>query len=74
MEYYHKFMQFFWLVLALFIFSGVTYMGIQEGFEQWYFNYTFGALALLMFFMRRLMYRRMKKHQAFLDGKENEEK
>ena len=71
METYNKIMQLFWLAMATVIIVSVTYMGITEGFDKWSFNYVFALLALFVYFIRRYMMKRMKKHQEFLNNQQN---
>jgi multidrug transporter EmrE-like cation transporter len=73
MHQYNKIMLYFWLFAGIFIAIGVTYMGITEGFDKWITSYTFAALAILMFFMRRYMVRRMEKHVAYLAAQKEKE-
>lgn len=72
MERYNQIMLYFWLLVGTFALIAVTYFGFKEGFDKWSYYYIFAVLAFLMFFMRRYMMRRMKKHMAYL--KEQEEK
>lgn len=67
MGIYNKVMLYFWLVMAIFIFVGVTVMGLKSGFERWYHFYLFGAISLLMFFVRKWMMKRMERHLLFLE-------
>ena len=73
MHQYNKIMLYFWLFAGILIAIGVTYMGVTEGFDKWLTSYIFSALAILMFFMRRYMLRRMEKHVAFLAKQKEEE-
>jgi hypothetical protein len=66
MGIYNKVMLYFWLVMAIFIFVGVTVMGLKSGFERWYHFYLFGAISLLMFFVKKWMLKRMERHLLFL--------
>lgn len=63
---YANIMRYFWLVAAIVMFIGITYFGIKEGFDKWWYNYIFAGIALFAFLLRTLMIRRMKKHMAFL--------
>ena len=65
---YANIMRYFWLVAAILMFIGITYFGIKEGFENWWYNYIFAAIALFAYLLRTLMIRRMKKHMDFLKG------
>lgn len=60
-------MLYFWLVMGIGTAVAITYFGIQEGFDRWYHFYLFSIIALLMFFLRRTMLKRMEKHQKFLE-------
>ena len=40
-------MRYFWLVASIIMFIGITYFGLKEGFENWWYNYIFVAIALL---------------------------
>lgn len=70
MERYNQIMLYFWLLVGTFALISVTYFGYKEGFDKWAYYYIFAVLAFLMFFMRRYMMRRMKKHMAFLEEQE----
>lgn len=63
-------MLYFWLLVGTFALIAVTYFGFKEGFDKWAYYYIFAVLAFLMFFMRRYMMRRMKKHMAYLAEQE----
>ena len=73
MNTYNKIMQMFWLAMATVIIASVTFKGFTEGFDRWAFYYVFALLAITMFFVRRFMMNRMKKHQEFLNNKEKQE-
>lgn len=66
MERYNQIMLYFWLLVGTFALIAVTYFGFKKGFDKWAYYYIFAVLAFLMFFMRRYMMRRMKKHMAYL--------
>ena len=74
MQLYNKIMLYFWLFAAILIFLVVTYKGIQEGFSIWGYYYLFGGLALLMFFARRYMLRRLEKHIEYMEKQKSEER
>lgn len=67
MKAYNKLMQIFWLAIGILVLVVVTYKGITSGFDRWATYYIFALVSFFMFFIRRYMMRRMKKHQAFLD-------
>lgn len=64
---YNKIMQMFWLIVGLVTIIGVTFLGFRDGFERWSSYYVFGFFAILLYFVRRFMMKRMVKHQQFLD-------
>jgi cell division protein FtsW (lipid II flippase) len=64
-------MQYFWLAAAIIIFVLTTYMSIVEGLNKWVFYYVFVVIALLMFFMKKWMVKRMEKHMKFLEEQQN---
>ena len=70
MKTYNNIMLYFWLALSIITFSIVTFKVITEGFERWVFYFIFPAIALLMFFVRRWMLKRMQQHIEFLNNKE----
>jgi len=70
---YANIMRYFWLVAAILMFIGITYFGIKEGFENWWYNYIFAAIALFAYLLRTLMIRRMKKHMDYLKGQASQE-
>ena len=70
MERYNQIMLYFWLLVGVFALITVTYFGFKEGFDKWLYYYIFAVLAFLMFFMRRYMMNRMKKHMAYLEEQE----
>ena len=72
MGIYNKIMLYFWLAMAIFIFIGVTVMGIKSGFDRWYHFYLFGVISLFMFIVRRWMLKRMERHLLFLEEQKNQ--
>ncbi|PWH85932.1 hypothetical protein [Brumimicrobium oceani] len=67
METYNKIMQLFWLVVGVITIIAVTVLGFKDGFERWSSYYVFGFFAILLYFVRRYMMKRMEKHQQFLN-------
>jgi hypothetical protein len=63
---YANIMRYFWLVASILMFIGITYFGIKEGFQNWWYNYIFAFIALFAFLLRTFMIRRMKKHIQYL--------
>jgi hypothetical protein len=61
MKTYNKLMVTLWLVLAILITLFVTYKTIMEGVNRWGFMYVFAAMAFMMYFLRRYMYRKVEK-------------
>lgn len=78
MKMYNKIMLYFWLITGLLITVGVTLKMFSEGFPtgwlKWRFYYLFAILCFVMYFLRKLMIRRMEKHLEFLENKEKEGK
>lgn len=74
METYNKIMQKFWLAFGLVTIIAVTILGFKDGFERWSSYYIFGIFALLLYFLRRFMMKRMDKHQQFLNEKDKAKK
>ncbi len=67
-------MQYFWLVAAIVIFIVTSYKCFTEGTYKWVFYYIFVVIALMMFFLKKWMVKRMEKHMAFLESQRNENK
>lgn len=74
MNLYNKIMLNFWLFAAILIFIVVTFKGFQDDFKIWGYYYMFGGLALIMFFARRFMMRRMEKHLKYMEEQKEKEK
>jgi uncharacterized membrane protein YuzA (DUF378 family) len=68
MNTYNRIMEFFWLSMGIAITILVTIMCFKENFASWAVYYLFALAALMFFFFRRFMRKRMEKHQAFLDA------
>jgi hypothetical protein len=66
MKIYNRIMEYVWLLVTIFIFVLVTYMGIKDGFDTWWFYYFLGLLTLASYLVRRWMHRRMVRHQEWL--------
>jgi hypothetical protein len=66
-------MRYFWLVASIILFIGITYFGIKEGFEKWWYNYIFVVIALFAFLLRSSMIKRMKRHLEYLKNQELKE-
>lgn len=71
MNTYNKVMLYFWLFASILTFIIVTFKGIEEGFERWSVYYLFSGLSLLMYFVRKWMINRMKKHMDYLQNHQN---
>ena len=71
MKAYNKIMQLFWLATGIVTIIAVTYLGFTQGFERWASYYIFGVFALLLYFIRLFMMKRMVKHEEFLKNREN---
>ena len=77
MNLYNKIMLYFWLIAGTIITVGVTLKmfgeGLPNGWLKWRFYYLFAVLCFVMYFLRKLMIRRMEKHMVFLENKAKEE-
>lgn len=77
MKVYNKIMLYFWLVAGSIITIGVTLKMFQEGLPsgwlKWRFYYLFAILCFVMYFVRKLMIKRMEKHMEFLENKAKED-
>lgn len=71
METYNKVMIYFWAALTVVLILVITVMGFKEGFNRWAMYYLLPVLTLFILLIRRFMMRRMKKHQEFLEKKNN---
>lgn len=69
MEMYNKIMLYFWLLLSIVATIVVTVMGFREGFDRWSYYYVIPLIALMMFFGKRWMMKRFKKHMEYLNEK-----
>jgi TRAP-type C4-dicarboxylate transport system permease small subunit len=67
MNVYNKIMQYFWLALSIVSTVGITYFGFTERFDRWIYYYALPVIALLMFFFKRFMIKRMENHMKFLE-------
>lgn len=68
MKTYNKFMEKFWLTVAILVVILVTFKCFSDSFDRWAFYYIFALLALFTWFIRRIMRRRMEKHNEYLDS------
>ena len=73
METYNKIMKFFWLGLAIVSFVVVTYFCFKDDYKTWVFYYIFPLIALLMYFMKVWMEKRMVKHAKYMEDQKNGE-
>lgn len=73
MNLYNKIMLNFWLAVGVVLLVFVSYKSFTDGFNKWGYYYVFAGLALLMYFMRRIMLKRMEKHMKYLEEQENAE-
>jgi uncharacterized membrane protein len=73
MKVYNTVMQYFWLLAAIVILVVTSYKCFTEGVYKWVFYYIFAGIALMMFFLKKWMVKRMEKHMAFLERQRNED-
>ena len=71
MRTYNKIMLYFWLVVAIVVFLFITFKSVTDGAQKWAPYYVFVGTALLMFFVKRWMMKRMEKHLDYLEEKNN---
>lgn len=57
----------FWLIIGIILVVFITYKCITDGLNKWGFYYVFAGLAILMYFLRRFMMKRMEKHLQYLE-------
>jgi hypothetical protein len=60
-------MQKFWLTLAIVLPIIITYFVVTDGFDKWGAYYIIPIVAIFMYFMKRLMIKRMEAHFQFLE-------
>lgn len=74
MNFYNKIMLYFWLAVAVVIIVGTSYLclTVDSGFKRYGYSYIFGGIAILMFFFKRWMMRRVEKHMKFLEEQKNQ--
>lgn len=63
-------MTYVWLIAGIAIFALTTVMSLADDVRKWGFYYVFSLIAFLMFFMKRWMVKRMKKHLQFMQEQE----
>lgn len=56
-----------WLLIAIVVFTITTYMCITDDYRQWMYYYAIVGIALVMYFVKRYMMKRMEKHLEFLE-------
>ncbi|MGV3632315.1 MAG: hypothetical protein ACO1O6_13990 [Bacteroidota bacterium] len=69
MELYNKIMTFFWLLLSVGSAIVITYFGFTEGFNRWTYYYAVPVVALVMYFFKKWMVKRMHRHMEYLNEK-----
>lgn len=67
MTLYNKIMLKVWLIVAIAVFAITTYMCLVDDYRQWIFYYLVSVIALLMYFVKKWMIKRMNAHLAFLE-------
>lgn len=67
MELYNKIMLYFWLIAANAVLFFVSIMCIVENPRKWAVYFIFSAIAFMMYFFKKWMMKRMKKHVEFLE-------
>ena len=69
---YNQFSGYFWLLIAGLSFIVITFKIITEGPETWLAYYVEPVMALLMYFTKKWMMKRMQNHLC--EMQENQEK
>lgn len=64
----------FWLALAIVMFVVVTYKIITENFVSWAPYYGMVFIALMMYFVKKWMMKRMEKHMEYMENQKKENK
>ncbi len=64
------------MAVAVVVIVGTTYMvlTVDNGFKRYGYSYIFGVIAILMFFFKRWMMKRVEKHMEFLAQQKSEGK
>jgi len=64
------------LAVAVVVIVGTTYMvlTVDKGFQRYGYSYIFGGIAILMFFFKRWMMKRVEKHMEFLAQQKPQER
>lgn len=73
MALYNKIMSFFWLLMAIGSTIVITYFGYTDGFNRWLYYYAVPVVALIMYFFKKWMVKRMHKHMEYLNEKNTAE-
>ncbi|MBU2019573.1 MAG: hypothetical protein KJ941_08000 [Bacteroidetes bacterium] len=71
MGLYNKIMVKFWLIIAIIVFALTTYKCVVDDYRIWIYYYVIVAIALLMYFMKKWMIKRMEKHLAEMEKQAN---
>ena len=65
MNIYANIMRYFWLLASIVMFLGITYFGIKEGFDKWWYNYIFAFIALFAVYNLVFIYHYHSKNNIF---------
>lgn len=74
MNTYNKIMQWFWLAMTVVVLIITTINVVNIGFREWGMYYIFAGVTFGFYLIRKFMIKRMEKHQAYLNQKEEENK
>lgn len=61
----------FWLFTAIITFLVITFLCFKEGFKLWSAYYVLSFIALIMYFLKKIMVKRMMKHLQYLEEQKN---
>lgn len=74
MQLYNKIMSYFWLAAGIVLLVVISYLSITQGIKKWGFYYFFVFSSFGMYFFKKWMMKRMEKHLAYLQEKQEKQK
>ncbi len=73
MQRYNKIMLYFWLFVGTFITISITYLVLTQGFRKWGAYYLMAIMSFAMYFLRKWMMKRMKRHMEYMENQQKNE-
>jgi hypothetical protein len=70
MENYNRIMTYVWLIAGVSIFILTSIMSLTDDVRKWGVYYLFSLISFGMFFLKRWMTKRMKRHLDFIQKQE----